>query len=132
MKQASPAALRSTSRSTASSRRSRSSLRPRRRDAQAARARRAHGDRALKQPQYQPLLFAVNNGYFDDIDVKKALAAERSLRDYLKSKFPIIVKSMEEKKDSGGRRREVAARPRSRTGRRTVRSRPCRAPKKSG
>ena len=38
----------------------------------------------MKQPQYQPLqvwemaltLFAVNNGYFDDIDVKKALAAE--------------------------------------------------------
>jgi len=61
----------------------------------------------MKQPQYQPLqvwemaltLFAVNNGYFDDIEVKKALAAERSLRDYLKSKFPIIVKSMEEKKD---------------------------------
>jgi F-type H+-transporting ATPase subunit alpha len=61
----------------------------------------------MKQPQYQPLqvwemaltLFAVNNGYFDDIDVKKALAAERSLRDYLKSKFPIIVKSMEDKKD---------------------------------
>jgi F-type H+-transporting ATPase subunit alpha len=61
----------------------------------------------MKQPQYQPLqvwemaltLFAVNNGYFDDIDVKKALAAERSLRDHLKSKFPIIVKSMEEKKD---------------------------------
>src|SRR6187431_2740439 len=61
----------------------------------------------MKQPQYQPLqvwemaltLFAVNNAYFDDIEVKKALAAERSLRDYLKSKFPIIVKSMEEKKD---------------------------------
>ena len=39
----------------------------------------------MKQPQYQPLqvwemaltLFAVNNGYFDDIEVKKALAAER-------------------------------------------------------
>jgi len=61
----------------------------------------------MKQPQYQPLqvwemaltLFAVNNGYFDDIDVKKALAAEKSMRDYLKSKFPIIVKSMEDKKD---------------------------------
>jgi F-type H+-transporting ATPase subunit alpha len=61
----------------------------------------------MKQPQYQPLqvwemaltLFAVNNGYFDDIEVKKALAAEKSMRDYLKSKFPIIVKSMEEKKD---------------------------------
>ena len=61
----------------------------------------------MKQPQYEPLqvwemaltLFAVNNGYFDDIEVKKALAAERSMRDYLKSKFPIIVKTMEEKKD---------------------------------
>ena len=47
----------------------------------------------MKQPQYQPLqvwemaltLFAVNNGYFDDIDVKKALAAEKSMRDYLKA-----------------------------------------------
>jgi len=41
----------------------------------------------------------VNNGYFDDVDVKKALAAEKSMRDHLKSKFPIIVKSMEDKKD---------------------------------
>src|ERR671918_1387588 len=61
----------------------------------------------MKQPQYQPLqvwemaltLFAVNNGYFDDVEVKRALAAERALRDHLKSKFPIIVKSMEDKKD---------------------------------
>src|ERR671913_173501 len=61
----------------------------------------------MKQPQYSPLqvwemaltLFAVNNGFFDDVDVKKALAAEKSMRDYLKSKFPIIVKSMEDKKD---------------------------------
>jgi F-type H+-transporting ATPase subunit alpha len=38
----------------------------------------------MKQPQYQPLqvgemaltLFAVNNGYFDDVDVEKALAFE--------------------------------------------------------
>ena len=61
----------------------------------------------MKQPQYQPLqvwemaltLFAVNNGYFDDVDVKKALAAERSMRDYLKSKYASIVKNMEDKKD---------------------------------
>jgi F-type H+-transporting ATPase subunit alpha len=61
----------------------------------------------MKQPQYQPLqvwemamtLFAVNNGYFDDVDVKKALGAERSMRDYIKSKFPIVVKNMEDKKD---------------------------------
>jgi F-type H+/Na+-transporting ATPase subunit alpha len=39
----------------------------------------------MKQPQYQPLqvweqavlLFAVNNGHFDDIEVKKALGAEK-------------------------------------------------------
>jgi len=57
--------------------------------------------------QYQPLevsemvitLFAVNNGYFDDIEVKKALAAERSLKDYLKSKYADLVNRLEEKKD---------------------------------
>jgi F-type H+-transporting ATPase subunit alpha len=61
----------------------------------------------MKQPQYQPLqvwemaltLFAVNNGYFDDIDVKKALAAERSMRDYVKGKYGALVGRMEEKKD---------------------------------
>src|SRR5258708_21369476 len=61
----------------------------------------------MKQPQYQPLavwemaltLFAVNNGYFDDIDVKKALAAEKSLRDYVKGKYSDVVKNMEDKKD---------------------------------
>ena len=61
----------------------------------------------MKQPQYQPLqvwemaltLFAVNNGYFDDVDVKKALAAEKSMRDYLKTKYASLVQRMEEKKD---------------------------------
>src|SRR5881409_1263713 len=61
----------------------------------------------MKQPQYQPLqvwemaltLFAVNNGYFDDIDVKKALAAEKSMRDYVKGKYSGVVKNMEDKKD---------------------------------
>src|SRR6184192_1089367 len=61
----------------------------------------------MKQPQYQPLqvwemaltLFAVNNGYFDDIDVKKALAAEKSMRDYLKGKYGALVGRVEEKKD---------------------------------
>jgi F-type H+-transporting ATPase subunit alpha len=61
----------------------------------------------MKQPQYQPLavwemaitLFAVNNGYYDDIDVKKALAAEKSMRDYVKSKYAALVKSMGEKND---------------------------------
>jgi F-type H+-transporting ATPase subunit alpha len=61
----------------------------------------------MKQPQYQPLavwemaltLFAVNNGYFDDIEVKKALAAERSLRDYTKSKYTDLVNNIEARKD---------------------------------
>jgi F-type H+/Na+-transporting ATPase subunit alpha len=61
----------------------------------------------MKQPQYEPqqvweislTLFAVNNGYFDDIDVKKALAAERSLRDFIKDKFGDVVKRIEKTKD---------------------------------
>jgi F-type H+/Na+-transporting ATPase subunit alpha len=61
----------------------------------------------MKQPQYQPLqvwemaltLFAVNNGYFDDIEVKKALTAEKSMRDYMKQKYAALVKMMEDKKD---------------------------------
>ena len=61
----------------------------------------------MKQPQYQPLqvwemaltLFAVNNGYFDDIDVKKALAADKSMRDTLKSRYAAVVKNMEDRKD---------------------------------
>jgi len=61
----------------------------------------------MKQPQYSPLqvwemaltLFAVNNGYFDDIDVKKALAAERSMRDYIKDKYGELVARIEDKKD---------------------------------
>jgi F-type H+-transporting ATPase subunit alpha len=41
----------------------------------------------------------VNSGYFDDIEVKKALAAERSMRDYVKDKYADLVKRMEDKKD---------------------------------
>jgi F-type H+-transporting ATPase subunit alpha len=44
-------------------------------------------------------LFAVNNGHFDDVDVKKALAAERSLREFLKAKYADLVDRMEDKKD---------------------------------
>ena len=61
----------------------------------------------MKQPQYQPLavwemavtLFAVNNGYFDGIEIPKALAAEKSLRDHLKEKNAAMVKTIEDKKD---------------------------------
>ncbi|HLU76845.1 MAG TPA: F0F1 ATP synthase subunit alpha [Burkholderiales bacterium] len=61
----------------------------------------------MKQPQYQPLdvweialtLFAVNNSYFDDIDVNKALAAEKSLREYVRSKYAALVENIEKTKD---------------------------------
>ena len=61
----------------------------------------------MKQPQYQPLqvweqavtLFAVNNGHFDDIDVKRALAAEKGLRDFLKNKHAALVDRIESTKD---------------------------------
>jgi F-type H+/Na+-transporting ATPase subunit alpha len=61
----------------------------------------------MKQPQYQPLqvwemaltLFAVNNGYFDDIEVPKALAAEKSMRDHVKDKASDLVQRMEDAKD---------------------------------
>ena len=61
----------------------------------------------MKQAQYHPqqvwemavTLFAVNNGFFNDVDVKKALAAERSMRDYVKSKYAALIKRIEEKSD---------------------------------
>jgi F-type H+-transporting ATPase subunit alpha len=61
----------------------------------------------MKQPQYQPLqvwemaliLFAANNGFFDDIDLKKALGAEKSLRDYIKGKYGDLMKRIEDTKD---------------------------------
>jgi F-type H+-transporting ATPase subunit alpha len=61
----------------------------------------------MKQPQYQPLqvweqavtLFAVNNGHFDDIEVKRALAAEKGLRDFLKNQHAALVDRIESTKD---------------------------------
>ncbi len=60
----------------------------------------------MKQPQYQPLqvwemaltLFGVNNGYFDDIDVGKALAAEKGMRDFAKTKYAALVAEIERDK----------------------------------
>jgi F-type H+-transporting ATPase subunit alpha len=44
-------------------------------------------------------LFAVNNGYFDDVAVPKALACERAMRDYLKGKYAELVDRVESTKD---------------------------------
>jgi len=60
----------------------------------------------MKQPQYQPLavwemaltLFAVNNGYFDDVDVTKALAAEKAMRDFASTKYSALVTEVERDK----------------------------------
>src|SRR3954469_7323107 len=57
----------------------------------------------LKQPQYSPLpislmgasLFAVNKGYFDDLDVKKVLAFEHGLHAYLRDKHAALLARME-------------------------------------
>ncbi len=61
----------------------------------------------MKQAQYQPLevwqmaltLFAVNRDVFDDIDVNKALAAEKSMRDYIKGKYADLIKRIDEQKN---------------------------------
>jgi F-type H+-transporting ATPase subunit alpha len=61
----------------------------------------------MKQPQYQPLqvweqavtLFAVNNGHFDNVDVKDALTVEKGLREFLASKHKALVDRIESTKD---------------------------------
>jgi F-type H+-transporting ATPase subunit alpha len=61
----------------------------------------------LKQPQYQPqqvwqqaaLLFAVNNGYLDEVDVKNVPAFEKGLLDHLKSKQAALIQRIEDSKE---------------------------------
>jgi len=61
----------------------------------------------LKQPQYQPLqvweqavsLFAVNNGYLDDIDVERILPFDKALKEELKSKQADLVARIEDAKE---------------------------------
>ncbi len=53
----------------------------------------------MKQLQFAPMsvaqmaisLFAVNKGYFDDVEVNKVLAFESALQAHLKSKYPAIL-----------------------------------------
>src|SRR5574343_11265 len=60
----------------------------------------------LKQAQYQPLsislmgatLFAVNKGFMDDVDVKKVLAFEAGLHQFLKTSHAALLAKIEEKK----------------------------------
>jgi F-type H+-transporting ATPase subunit alpha len=61
----------------------------------------------LKQPQYQPLqvwelavsLYAVNNGYLDDVEVLQVLGFEKALKDHLKSKLPDLIQRIEDTKE---------------------------------
>ncbi len=61
----------------------------------------------MKQPQYSPLsvseealtLFGVNKGYYDDVPVEKALAFESALRQFIKSKYAVLMDKLEQSKD---------------------------------
>ncbi|MGD7164984.1 F0F1 ATP synthase subunit alpha, partial [Ralstonia pseudosolanacearum] len=61
----------------------------------------------LKQPQYQPLqvwqlaasLYAANNGFLDNVDVKDILAFEKGLHDQLKTKYADLINRIEDTKD---------------------------------
>ncbi|HMZ75229.1 MAG TPA: F0F1 ATP synthase subunit alpha [Rhodocyclaceae bacterium] len=61
----------------------------------------------MKQPQYSPLkvsemaitLFAVDKGAFDDVEVKRALACEAAMHQYVKTKAPDLINKIETTKD---------------------------------
>jgi len=61
----------------------------------------------LKQPQYQPFavweqavsLYAVNNGYLDDLEVDQVLSFEKALKEHLKSKHEALINRIQETKE---------------------------------
>ncbi|HET6720542.1 MAG TPA: F0F1 ATP synthase subunit alpha [Rhodocyclaceae bacterium] len=61
----------------------------------------------MKQAQYSPLsvsemaatLHAVNKGFFDDVEVKKALDTEKQMHSYLKQKHADLINKIEDTKD---------------------------------
>jgi F-type H+-transporting ATPase subunit alpha len=61
----------------------------------------------MKQAQYSPMqvsemavtLFAVNRGYLDDIDVKRALSFESALQSFMKTKHADLMNKIESSKD---------------------------------
>jgi F-type H+-transporting ATPase subunit alpha len=69
----------------------------------------ARGERTvevLKQPQYQPMpvenqvavIYAVTNGYLDQVPVERVRAWERAFHEYLGSRAPEILKGIREEK----------------------------------
>jgi F-type H+-transporting ATPase subunit alpha len=73
----------------------------------------------MKQPQYAPLsiaemavtLYAVNNGYFDDVEVARVLPFEAALQQYVKTKnAALVAKIMETRElDAEGEKALAAA-----------------------
>ena len=61
----------------------------------------------MKQPQYSPIsvaeqaltLFAVSKGFFDDVEVKRALAFEAAMRQHVKSKYKDLFERIESTRD---------------------------------
>jgi len=61
----------------------------------------------MKQKQYQPMsvgqmgasLFAVNEGYLDDVEVDKVVAFEDAMQSYLKSNYSELIDEMNEKSE---------------------------------
>ncbi|MBS0424487.1 MAG: F0F1 ATP synthase subunit alpha [Proteobacteria bacterium] len=61
----------------------------------------------MKQPQYATLsvsemaltLFAINNGYFDDVEVSRALAFESALKNYIRGQHAAILEKIEKSKE---------------------------------
>ncbi|GED22684.1 F0F1 ATP synthase subunit alpha [Halomonas halmophila] len=69
-----------------------------------------HGQRVMelmKQNQYSPMsvaemavtLFAANEGYLEDVEVKKVLDFERSLQDFMKSEFAELLDTINQSGD---------------------------------
>ncbi len=61
----------------------------------------------MKQPQYATLsvsemaltLFAINNGYFDDVEVNRALAFEAAMKSYIRGQHGAILDKIEKSKE---------------------------------
>ena len=61
----------------------------------------------MKQPQYSPLqvweealvLFCVEEGVYDDVEVKDALRFEKAMRDFMATHHADLIQRIEEKKE---------------------------------
>jgi F-type H+-transporting ATPase subunit alpha len=70
-------------------------------------ARGARTVEILKQPQYQPVpveeqivaIYAVTNGFLDDIEVVSVREWERQFIDWLRSSRPVVLEAIREKKE---------------------------------